>query len=164
MTSFESPAIGEVWRQIASSAERLVSVAEELEESGGATALAWRPAVSDANSVAMLASHTLENVEDNVVYTVGGQGRTTVRDREVEFESPTATATDLRGRWDELRSRCENALSVLPESELTATRVHPRRGELMVLAVLLVVARHGAEHLAHAELTRDLFAASRDSG
>ena len=41
-------------------------------------------------------------------------------------------------------------------ADLDRERVHPRRGLLTGREILIVVARHAAEHLAHAELTRDL--------
>jgi hypothetical protein len=45
-------------------------------------------------------------------------------------------------------------------AELAAMRTHPRRGPMSANEILLVVARHAAEHLAQAELTRDLLQAT----
>ncbi|MCB0140064.1 MAG: DUF664 domain-containing protein, partial [Caldilineaceae bacterium] len=37
---------------------------------------------------------------------------------------------------------------------------HPRRGQMSGRAILMVVMRHAAEHMGHAELTRDLLYAN----
>jgi hypothetical protein len=42
-------------------------------------------------------------------------------------------------------------------------RQHPRRGPLSGREILIVVARHAAEHLGQAELTRDLMKAATGS-
>ncbi len=42
-------------------------------------------------------------------------------------------------------------------------RQHPRRGEVRGFDVLLVVARHAAEHLAQAEVTRTIVQANQAS-
>lgn len=46
-------------------------------------------------------------------------------------------------------------------SALEQEYLHPRRGPLIGWAILLIVARHAAEHWAHAKLTRDLLAVQR---
>ncbi|MDP9352215.1 MAG: DUF664 domain-containing protein [Chloroflexota bacterium] len=48
----------------------------------------------------------------------------------------------------------------MPRSRLEEEIEHPRRGRITGREVLLVVARHCAEHLGQAELTRDLLEAS----
>lgn len=160
--TFASSEIADVWRLIASSADRLVDVARELEAIDGAEALRWRPTASGANSVLALAHHTLENLEDNLIYTVPGVARGPGRDREGEFATDDASTERLIARWTELHQRAEATLAALPSATLLDQRVHPRRGEQSVMTVLVVTARHGAEHLGQAELTRDLFIAGQD--
>jgi hypothetical protein len=157
--TFQSPEVADLWRLIDSSVARLVELTGDFEASGGSAALRWRPPVADANSVIALAHHTLENLEDNLVYTAPGRDRDRPREREAEFDADDDSSARLVARWADLRPRAEAALASLPTAVLGERRVHPRRGEQSVLTVLVVVARHCAEHLAHAELTRDLHAA-----
>ncbi len=154
--SFASRELADVWRLIASSVDRLVEVARDLEADGGADALHWRPRAPEANSVLALAHHTLENLEDNTLYTVAKVDRPTPREREAEFATDDPSTDRLVARWTALRPRIEEALAPLDATILAEARQHPRRGEQSVLTVLVVTARHAAEHLAHAELTRDL--------
>lgn len=82
------------------------------------------------------------------------------RERDAEF-AQDGTAAGVRARWRELRPRLVAALSHVAPGELARDRPHPRRGALDGRAVLIVVARHAAEHLGQAELTRDLWRATR---
>jgi len=158
-SKFASAEVADLWALIASSVDRLVDLARDLDVSGGPEALHWRPAIADANSVIALAHHTLENLEDNIIYTVPGRDRDIARAREAEFDASDSSSVRLVARWADLQQRAEAVLASLPSAVLGERRVHPRRGEQSVLTVFAVVARHCAEHLAHAELTRDLHAA-----
>ena len=140
------------WPFIEQALERLVRVAEELAPDG----LSWRPTLS-ANSVASLVAHTLSNAEDNICRTIGGEAIEYLR--QLDFDAPPVHATDLRERWDALRPRMATQCAAISRAEELALRRHPRRGSLTVAEILVVVARHSAEHLGQAELTRDLFLA-----
>ncbi|MDP9375735.1 MAG: DinB family protein [Chloroflexota bacterium] len=148
------------WRYIASSLDRLVGLVDGLDEEG----LNWRPPAPGANSLNVLAAHTLGNAEENLLEILGG--RRVGRDREAEFgaTADARASASLRERWQGLRVRIEAAVAVLPPAELDREREHPRRGTLTGRDVLIVVARHAAEHLGQAELTRDLLLASRGEG
>lgn len=149
---------GITWPYIERAIERLVVTAEGLTTDD----LAWRPPAADANSIAVLASHTLGNAEDNLLGTLGGVSRS--HDRASDFERPEVDAAAIRQRWERLRQAFEtDVLPGLTDERLLEKFDHPRRGAMRGLEVLLVVARHAAEHLAHAELTRDLRWASRDT-
>ena len=126
----------------------------------GEEELHWRP--SAANSFSVLAAHTLANAEENILGTLCG--RTIERNREQEFAVGAVTADGLRARWRELRLRIGQALACLLPAELERERLHPRRGALTGREVLIVVARHAAEHQGQAELTRDLLRAPRHAG
>src|SRR5690606_4982012 len=76
-----------------------------------------------------------------------------------EFGESEETSSTLLVRWRDLQSRIETALARLPPSALDGQVQHPRRGPITGRQVLLVVARHAAEHLGQAELTRDLHSA-----
>ena len=101
-----------------------------------------------------LTGHVLGNAEENVLQTVCGVPVT--RSRAAELAAGGDTWEPLRDRWRGLRARIEDALATLPEGELDRERPHPRRGLLTGREVLLVVARHAAEHWGEAQLTRSL--------
>jgi hypothetical protein len=143
------------WRFIGSSLDRLVACLEGL----SADELNWRPPAPEANSLYALATHTLGNAEENILETLGGQ--IVGRNREAEFAVAGSSSTEVAARWRELRERLAQALTDLPTGALDAEYPHPRRGTLTGRAILIVVARHAAEHLGQAELTRDLLRAAR---
>ena len=51
----------------------------------------------------------------------------------------------------------------LDDAILDQPFTHPRRGQMSGRAILMVVIRHAAEHMGHAELTRDLIRAKRNT-
>jgi hypothetical protein len=142
------------WRYISSSLDRLAALALEIDAAG----FHWRPPAQNTNSVAALAFHTLGNAEENILATLCGQP--VDRNRDSEFAAGRSQ-DDLRALWALLRPRLAAALSDLPDERLSAPCDHPRRGQLAGREVLIVVARHSAEHLGQAELTRDLWQPDR---
>ncbi|HEY8600869.1 MAG TPA: DinB family protein [Thermomicrobiales bacterium] len=145
------------WRYIASSLDRLVACLNDLNAEG----LNWRPPAPDANSLYVLATHTLGNAEENILQVLCGQA--VGRDRAGEFAALGVTPAVVLARWQELRALLGEALTQLPPAGLGATYTHPRRGTLTGREILIVVARHAAEHLGQAELTRDLLQTARES-
>jgi hypothetical protein len=152
---FQSAEVETLWRHIDRTVEGLVALAESLD----AETLNWRAPAPDTNSVAGLAHHTLEHLEDNAVHRVGGAERKSERQREVEFGKTEQTAEAIRARWEATRSRARSLLERLDGSALARETTHPVRGVETGMDVLLVVIGHANEHRAHAELTRDLAAA-----
>lgn len=144
-----------LWAYIEGSIGRLVELALELDEETRAR----RPEFEGANSIATLVGHTLGNAEDNLLGTLCGVRVT--YDREADFEAPMTDALEIKARWSGLGARFQSELQNLTDESVLAVRSHPRRGEISGLAVLTVVARHSAEHLAHAEVTRDLLLSAR---
>jgi hypothetical protein len=112
------------------------------------------PPASGANSVYALTVHTLGNAEENILYTLRGLPNTL--DREQEFAAHAQSTAALWLRWDALREQLHAAMIRLSSVDLLREVRHPRRGVLTGREVLLVTARHAAEHLGQAELTRDL--------
>lgn len=113
----------------------------------------WRP-VEGANSIAVLATHMPANIREVLLGVVMGQP--VVRDREAEFESGDRDPEALQSSWVALRTEVIAAFEPLPSAALDDLREHPRRGAIPVREILLVVARHAAEHAGQAELTRQL--------
>lgn len=143
-----------LWPYTVRSIERLIAVAlDELDETGRA----WRPDAPDANSVLALVNHLISNAEDNLLGTVVGTNVT--YDRQADFDSPDTDPAAIRERWARVQAAFEVALPRLDDAHLFTGVTHPRRGTVTRFDVLVVVTRHAAEHLAHAELTRDLYRA-----
>ena len=116
--------------------------------------LNWRPAAPDTNSLYAIVAHVLGNAGENVLQTVCGQP--VRRSRAAELAAHGVTWEPVRDRWRHLRAQMEAALGALPAGELDRVRSHPRRGPLTGREVLIVVARHAAEHWGEAQLTRSL--------
>jgi hypothetical protein len=146
------------WRKIAGSLDRLLDTLDGLDEAQ----LNWRPPAPNANSLYALATHTMGNVEENLLGVLACQP--VGRDRDGEFRA-SGTSTDLlRERWATLRARIPEALAGLPPGALDRQDYqHPRRGAISGREALLIVARHAAEHTGQAELTRDLLRAEQAS-
>ena len=142
-------------RYISSSLARIIACLDGLTEAE----VGWRPAAADANRLRDLALHTIANAEANVLGVVGGLAID--RAREDEFRSD-ATADATRARLADALTAIGRCLDALSPGDLAAPREHPRRGRLPVREVLLVAARHAAEHVGQAELTRDMVLAVRE--
>ncbi len=139
---------------ILNSLDRLLRCLEGLSEEQ----LNWHPPAPNTNSLYTLAVHTVANAEENLVYTLYDQA--SPRKREQEFLAQCHDRDELAQRWQALRLRLQDALLNLSPERLAQEHVHPRRGPLTGLAILIIVARHCAEHLGQAELTRDLLLAT----
>lgn len=143
-----------MWPYAARGMERLLAVAsDELDAAGRA----WRPDAPDANSVLSIVNHMISNAEDNLLGTVAGLDVT--YNRQADFDTPEADPAAIRARWTRIGAAFEAALPALDDARLFEDVPHPRRGTVTRFDVLVVVTRHVAEHLAHAELTRDLYRA-----
>ena len=78
------------------------------------------------------------------------------RDRDAEFTVRGDSAVEIEARWNELKDRISEAIQELPPAELDREKDHPHRGIITGRELLIVVARHAAEHYGQAQLTRDL--------
>jgi uncharacterized damage-inducible protein DinB len=142
------------WRFIKSSIDRILLCTNELSEAE----LNWRP-LDNANSLYVLAIHTIGNTEENILGVLCGQKIT--RRREDEFKARGKSVGPLHKRWQEVQERISSYLGQLSPDALEKEYEHPRRGKLTGRDVLIVVARHAAEHMGQAELTRDLLHSKR---
>jgi hypothetical protein len=120
--------------------------------------LNWRPAAPDTNTLYAIAAHVLGNAEENVLRTVCGLPVS--RSRAAELTARGDTWEPLRDHWRDLRAHIATALAAPPDGDLARERPHPRRGMLTGREVLLVVARHAAEHWGEAQLTHSLLRAT----
>lgn len=141
-----------LWPYARRSIERLLAVAfDDLDAVGRA----WSPEAPGANSVLVMLNHTISNAEDNLLGTVAGLD--VAYDRQADFDTPETDPAAIRARWAAMCARFEGALPSIDDGRIFEEIQHPRRGTITRFDTLVVVTRHAAEHLAHAELTRDLY-------
>jgi hypothetical protein len=144
-----NPEIAAAYRALSGVVERLVATTDGLTPDQ----LNWRPPVAGGNSVTVLAVHTLANIEESVLEVLGGQPVGRIRDE--EFVARNLAAEALRNRQAEIMTKVRAVLATLPANTWDREYTHPRRGLMTGRDVLLLVLHHAAEHLGHAELTRD---------
>jgi hypothetical protein len=119
--------------------------------------LNWRPSAPATNSLYAIATHVLGNAEENLLGTLCRQPHD--RNYASEFSAAASVPDAVRERWADLRERIAKHLPSLTRDDLDGARQHPRRGIITGRDVLIVVARHTAEHWGEAQLTRSLLKA-----
>lgn len=144
------------WGFTSRAVDRIVACLDGLTS----TQLNWQPC-DDASSLYMLATHIMGNMEEVLLGLLCGQP--VQRNRDAEFAAVGESADPIHMRWKELRQRIEEALFTLNEAVVERQFTHPRRGQMSGRAILMVVMRHAAEHMGHAELTRDLVRATQST-
>jgi uncharacterized damage-inducible protein DinB len=142
------------WRYITSSIEQLLGSLDEL----STEEMNWVP-LPNANSLYVLATHTLGTTAENLLKVLCGQP--VHRQREAEFAAQGTSTAQLHTQWESLRDEIRSQLEQLDDASLEQVRQHPRRGNITGLEVLIIVARHCAEHMGQAALTRDLILTRR---
>ena len=135
--------------------ERLLETIADLDDE----AVNWRPPVPGANSLLVLVTHVLASAEEHVVGKAAG--KTVVRNRAAEFVV-TGGAGHLAARAAEVRRRIDEALDGL-EGRLDEERDPPfdtwPGSPVTVRDRLIHSVSHTAEHVGHAQMTRDLLKA-----
>ena len=106
-----SPEIDLFWRKIRSTVDELVACLEALDSDS----LNWRP-LDDANSLHVLATHTIYNVRHNLLNVLCGLPVT--RDRDAEFTASGGSAVEIEARCNELKDQISDAIEALPPAEL----------------------------------------------
>jgi len=119
--------------------------------------LNWRPEVPGANSLWVLAVHSMANARQAVLAVLGGAPDT--RDREAEFAAHGASPETARALWEHTRQELRAAIVTLSPENLEREHTHPRRGVMTGHQLLLLVIGHASEHRGHAGLTRDMLLA-----
>lgn len=114
----------------------------------------------ETSSLLVIAGHAIAAVEWNLVQMLaGGQ---VDRNRAAEFEARAADAADaagvvavLRERWAEAHANIGAALAGLDGGEYAAMKFHPfLETELSGQEFVVRALAHTAEHVGHAEITR----------
>jgi hypothetical protein len=139
--------------------DRLLEAIADLDEE----AVNWRPPAPGTNSLLVLVTHAIASAEEHVVGIAAGM--TVVRNRDAEFVANGA-AVHLASRASEVRGRIGEALSSL-DGRLDEERDAPSRKwpapHGTVRDRLVHSVSHTAEHVGHAQLTRDLYKARKGS-
>src|SRR5438094_7498627 len=132
--------------------DRLLETIADLDDE----AVNWKPPAPGANSLLVLVTHALGSAEQHVIGEAAG--KTVVRNRDAEFASKGGSA-HLAARATEVRRRIDDALVGL-EGRLDEDRDPPFRtwpgSRATVRDRLVHSISHTAEHVGHAQLTRDL--------
>jgi hypothetical protein len=135
-------------RAISGSLDRIVACLDGLD----AATLNRRLPIEGANSLYAIATHALANAERNVLGTYCGEPYDW--QREAEFAASGDSAEPLRHYWRKLEVRMREGLAAAGPAALARECDHPRLGRIHGREVLLQAARHAAEHVGEAELTR----------
>jgi len=123
-----------------------------------AAALNWAPA-AETNSIAVLVVHLLGS-EADVLRVV--RGLPSDRDRAAEFRTSAASAQDLMQRLDAADALLAELAPGLTADGLEMVRERPPRPPQTGLYWLVNNYGHACEHLAHVQLTRQLWQARQD--
>ena len=117
-----------------------------------AAQLAWTPEATGANSLLVLAAHTVGAAERHILVNVAGRqpGGT----REEEFAAK-ADIGDIRSRWEIVKRGIVDVFDNLPPGRLDDDLPGPVPTR-SVHAMIVHAIAHAAEHAGQAELTRDL--------
>jgi len=142
-------------RELAEMRDRLVREVERVvSATDGLTAeqLAWTPTAKDANSLIVLAAHTVGAAERHILVRIADRkpGRT----REEEF-ADAGDIAGIRKRWNDVKRGIVDVLDNLPPGRLDEDLVGPVSTS-SVQAMIVHSIAHAAEHAGQAELTRDL--------
>jgi hypothetical protein len=117
--------------------------------------LAWRPAGEDSNPITVLAVHGMHS--SRWWLTIARGLPLPERDRPSEFVAETASETELLSFVDAMAAECRALLDPAEAFEPAAIRSLPE-GETVASAwALLHALEHFREHVAQAQLTRQLF-------
>ncbi len=122
-------------------------------------AINWRPPAKDANSLLVIATHTLGAAEAHVLQLLAG--RHIDRIRAEEFKA-AGSAEAVRERLPAVIARIADVLDGLDRAELDIERATPG-GPSTGREVLLWAVMHASGHLAAAQLTRDLVLVGREN-
>jgi len=142
------------WRFISSSVGHIFECLEGLNEDD----LNWRP-LDNANSLYVLTTHTMGNIEENILGVLCEEK--IIRQRDEEFKAKGNSIEPIQQRWHDIQERISSNLPNLSTVELNQQYEHPHRGRITGHDILIVVARHAAEHMGQAQLTRDLLFTNR---
>jgi uncharacterized damage-inducible protein DinB len=120
-----------------------------------AEALDWQPG-SDMNSLVVLLTHTAGSERYWIGEIVGEEPADRVRAQ--EFETEGKTAEELQEQLNVALAHSRQILSALSLDNLAEARLIPEQGRSCTVAwALLYALEHTAQHLGHAQITRQMW-------
>lgn len=128
--------------------ERVLGATEGLT----AEQLAWTPPAQGANSLLVLAAHTVGAAERHILVNVAGRKPGGTRDEEFAAKADIA---GVRARWNAVKPGVIDVLDNLPPGRLDEDLPGPASARSVHSMIVHAIA-HAAEHAGQAELTRDL--------
>ncbi|MGH2491422.1 MAG: DinB family protein [Candidatus Limnocylindria bacterium] len=114
--------------------------------------LAWTPPAKGANSLLVLAAHTVGAAERHILVHIAGRKPGGTRDEEFAAAGDIA---GIRARWSDVRRGIVDVLDSLPPGRLDDDLKGPVSTS-SVQAMIVHSIAHAGEHAGQAELTRDL--------
>jgi uncharacterized damage-inducible protein DinB len=129
-------------------------------EGASADALNWRPAGEETNSIGILAVHAMTSSRTWLNVAVGAPEPE--RDRDAEFRTQVRDPAELLATFDRLAGECRAALATEDDIDWGAARTPNRRPGSAPETItagwtLLHALEHLREHVAHLQLTRQLW-------
>jgi hypothetical protein len=118
-------------------------------------ALNWRPAGEETNPVAVLAVHGMHS--SRWWLTIARGAPLPERDRPSEFVTESGSDAELLAFVDRMAADCRARLDVEEAFDPTATRSVPDDEPVSAAWALLHALEHLREHVAQAQLTRQLW-------
>ena len=123
-------------------------------------ALNWRPAGEETNSIAILAVHAITSSRTWLSVAVGAPEPE--RDRDAEFRTRATGSDELLATFDRIADECRAALATEETIDWAAERTPARRpgsapSTITAGWTLLHALEHLREHVAHLQLTRQLW-------
>ena len=122
--------------------------------------LNWTPTPNDTNSPAAIVAHIAGSETFWIHHVVGD---TEIhRDREAEFQTRVAAATDLVGLLGKAGEASREVLLKTSEADLASAKTaRPGEGPVSLRYAIVHQIEHMAQHLGHLTLTRQLYQASQ---
>jgi DinB family protein len=127
-------------------------------EGAPAEALNWCPAGDDTNTIAVLTVHALHSTRWWLSVATGASAPE--RDRPSEFEATASSAGELEAFVDSIAQDCRSLLAVRtidPGASRTSRPAYGPPETVTAAWALLHALEHLREHVAHLQLTRQLW-------
>jgi hypothetical protein len=145
--------------------DRCVADMRPCIEGATAEALDWRPAGEETSSIAILAVHAMTSSRTWLSVAVGAPEPE--RDRDAEFRTTAEDPALLLGTFESLAGECRSALATDEPIDWSAVRTPSRRpgsapDTITAGWTLLHALEHLREHVAHLQLTRQLWDARQE--
>jgi uncharacterized damage-inducible protein DinB len=140
--------------------DRCVADMRSAVEGASADALNWRPTLDETNSIAILTVHAVTS--SRTWFSVATGVPEPERDRDAEFRTIAANADELLEVLDRVAAECRRVLATEDDIDWAAPRTPSRRPGSAPETItagwtLLHALGHLREHVAHLQLTRQLW-------